>query len=472
MSEFSTILRLVNDKAYYTEMSSKYNETDLLKLCNIIDGEYFPFIRDFVKDIEKAILNSPITFLVGPRRCGKTVGLHQLCTTHTNTVYKNVKGLSSVEAAIFVKEVCSDIVKGTSINYLIDEFTYFRQMEPVLTDIATALASNPKTSTKLVITGSQQQTLEYFKKLVFSSTAARVEVDFLSYSEWLHYSSENPSKDSYVDYLMDLEEFYDAPDALEYIKGSLLETVVSNVNTLCKVPDNDIKNLSEHYVLDVLFALLVHLHNPIKWETLTKKSSLKDKLVYEYATTPEEDRLLDILQNRYTRFKGSSVDDFKACLKFLYACKLITLTVKSDAFTYVKPLTIIDNCTSKEEILSKVNPCVRHPFFFMSLVHYAYGEKLLPTQSILGSIVECHARAYLPSDYCFEYKDDSAEVDYVYTDPCVAVEFTVSKKHANHSNVLPANYKFTMLSDKTFPQSIVSIEQDAISFLNSIYGKE
>lgn len=468
MSEFSTILRLVNDKAYYKEMSSRYNEPDLLKLCDIIDGESFPFVRDFVKDVEQAMFDSPITFLVGPRRCGKTVGLQQLRTNHTNTVYKNVKGLSAIEASRFAKEVCSDIVNGINTIYLIDEFTYFRQIEPVLTDIATALASNPKTSTKLVITGSQQQTLEYFKKTMFSSTAARVEVDFLTYSEWLRYSSKNPSKDSYVEYLMDLEEFYHATNALEYIKGSLLETVVSNANTLCEVPDNNVENLSEHYVLDVLFALLVHLHNPIKWETLTKSNSLKDKLVYEYTSTPEEDKLLDILQNRYTRFKGSSVDAFKRCLKFLYACKLITITVKSDAFTYVKPMTIIDNCTSKEEILSKVNPCVRHPFFFMSLVHYAYGKRLLPTQNILGSIVECHARAYLPSDYCFEYKDDSAEVDYVYTDPCVAVEFTVSKKHVNHSNVLPTNYKFTMLSDKTFPQSIVSIEQDAISFLRNI----
>ena len=37
MSGFSTMLRLVNDKVYYTEMSSKYNETDMSKLCNIIN---------------------------------------------------------------------------------------------------------------------------------------------------------------------------------------------------------------------------------------------------------------------------------------------------------------------------------------------------------------------------------------------------------------------------------------------------
>lgn len=54
----------------------------------------YPFKRNFYYDIEKAIEKSNVVFLLGPRKCGKTVALLQLEKSRSNVKYYNFKTLT------------------------------------------------------------------------------------------------------------------------------------------------------------------------------------------------------------------------------------------------------------------------------------------------------------------------------------------------------------------------------------------
>ena len=51
----------------------------------------YPFKRNFYYDIEKAIEKTNVVFLLGPRKCGKTVALLQLEKSRSNVKYYNFK---------------------------------------------------------------------------------------------------------------------------------------------------------------------------------------------------------------------------------------------------------------------------------------------------------------------------------------------------------------------------------------------
>lgn len=51
----------------------------------------YNFKRDFFYEAENAIENSSITFITGPKKCGKTVCLRQLADAYENALYINMK---------------------------------------------------------------------------------------------------------------------------------------------------------------------------------------------------------------------------------------------------------------------------------------------------------------------------------------------------------------------------------------------
>ena len=51
----------------------------------------YNFKRDFFYEAENAIENSNITFITGPKKCGKTVCLRQLADAYENALYINMK---------------------------------------------------------------------------------------------------------------------------------------------------------------------------------------------------------------------------------------------------------------------------------------------------------------------------------------------------------------------------------------------
>ncbi|MFR4023390.1 MAG: AAA family ATPase [[Eubacterium] siraeum] len=51
----------------------------------------YNFKRDFFYEAENAIENSCITFITGPKKCGKTVCLRQLADAYENALYINMK---------------------------------------------------------------------------------------------------------------------------------------------------------------------------------------------------------------------------------------------------------------------------------------------------------------------------------------------------------------------------------------------
>lgn len=61
-------------------------------------GAGYPFKRNFYYDIEDAIDKSNVIFLLGPRKCGKTVALLQMEKNRSNAKYYNFKSLSQNES--------------------------------------------------------------------------------------------------------------------------------------------------------------------------------------------------------------------------------------------------------------------------------------------------------------------------------------------------------------------------------------
>lgn len=86
----------------------------------------YEFKRSFYYEAEEAIKNSHITFLLGPRMCGKTVCMHQLKAAVTNAVYVDMKADfdSDEQRREFVNQALEDIADDKDIVYLIDEATY------------------------------------------------------------------------------------------------------------------------------------------------------------------------------------------------------------------------------------------------------------------------------------------------------------------------------------------------------------
>ena len=59
---------------WYYNKSKVVKEKGHMSLYQRSDDTGYPFKRNFYYDIEKAIDKSSIVFLLGPRKCGKTVG--------------------------------------------------------------------------------------------------------------------------------------------------------------------------------------------------------------------------------------------------------------------------------------------------------------------------------------------------------------------------------------------------------------
>lgn len=77
-------------------LKSKLTDVSVLIHIFITGGDFvsytqYNFKRDFFYEAENAIENSSITFITGPKKCGKTVCLRQLADAYENALYINMK---------------------------------------------------------------------------------------------------------------------------------------------------------------------------------------------------------------------------------------------------------------------------------------------------------------------------------------------------------------------------------------------
>lgn len=112
----------------------------------------YAFQRYFVKDLEDFLQsNYNVLFLMGPRKCGKTVALKQLAKEF-RAEYHDFKIESRKGIVIKIEQ---SILQNEEKIYLLDEITYKEFADRDLARWASDFDDVVNTKTKIIVTGSQ-----------------------------------------------------------------------------------------------------------------------------------------------------------------------------------------------------------------------------------------------------------------------------------------------------------------------------
>ena len=455
-------------------------------------SKQYPFRRSFYYAVEKALQDSCVSFILGARKCGKTICMKQIASQFSDTVYVDMKKdfESAMDKILFVKKIVSDIENDKAIIYLIDEATYLDFPDRTIEEIADAFSEVKNHHTRVVFAGSQSKALDSWGHRAFAGNASFVQADFLSYPEWLAYQGvAEVSAQTYSDFIKGTREFYPEFTSIkEYLKGCLEETVISNHKAAEMIFGNDCSEITVDMLLDVLYSSLVTLHNHVNYPSFVRREYFQETFRHyfpeSYSQIGNENFLKEIgiiMRKRYTNFKNMNPCQLKQCLQFLTNCGLITITYVTDDFS-VNPyicqniLSDFKDTVSKTEIMERINICIKYPMFYVDMIKSLLKEQMpsiLP-KPLLGSIVECHVRGLLPETGCFEYHDaQEKEIDYVSNSQFTAIEISVSNKKTSATNLLPEGYRKVLLTkDKSgFQGDIECVPYYQFIYENSV-GRE
>ena len=422
----------------------------------------FNFYRDFYYGVKQSLLTNSVTFLLGPRKSGKTVCLKQLDDKLENTEYVDFKTLDNDKKNLVFNNISETIKNNDDKIYLLDEITYAGNPELEICSIASQLAdiNNPKI--KIVFAGSQSVALESWANRAFAGNAGKIVADFLSYSEFLEYKGINVvSADTYKQFLYEAADFYHFNSLKEYLKACLEETIVSNANATSYIFDNDCYLIKDNvdFLINVCYQTLFTLHNQTSVQTFFKDNKLKDTIisVFRNVCANLDDKTVATKIEKsfigsYSSIKSRDAETLKQAILFLQKCGLITVTPVARDLENVPNIdrylrTDIDNNNFKEKLFSQFNLTINYPMFYVQILKDVLGEDMpreLPNM-LLGSIVECHARGMLPKNG-FEYHDvNDKEIDYVNLSTGYAAEFTIQKGHKTNFELLPDYIECVML---------------------------
>lgn len=424
----------------------------------------YPFRRNFYYDIEKSVDKSNIVFLLGPRKCGKTVALLQMEKCRNHAKYYNFKTLSPDESMDLFDAIHSAMEEDKDVVFLLDEITYAYQPEKEINEMSIQLSEKPCHHTKIVFTGSQSVALEAWANRAFCGNASIIRADFLNYSEWLSYQGIRESTEAtYSQFLYEIDEFYGFVSLEDYLRGCLEETIISNQKTDNVIIGNDVYLVDIDSLLDICYATLFTLHNHVNSHKFAKSDKLNETIRFYFRDVCKQigadeigARIAASFIGKYNDFKSKDLDTLKQSFQFLHRIGLITITPVSDSIECIpnirRDLAISDSRINyKDELFKSYNVCIKYPMFYMAILKDILKEDLpqkLPA-ALLGSIVECHVRGLLPEKGAFEFQDmDGHEVDYVNLLDCMALEITTSNKRSNEMNFkyLPADYQKIILT--------------------------
>lgn len=424
----------------------------------------YTFKRNFYYEIEAAIDKASIVFLLGPRKCGKTVALLQLEKNRTNVAYYNFKTLTQNKSLEIFDIIKSSMEKDEERIFLLDEITYAYQPEKEINDISIQLSEKQCYNTKIVFTGSQSMALEAWANRAFCGNASIIRTDFLTYSEWLSYKGiKETSEIVYHQFLYEIDEFYGFLSLENYLRGCLEETIIANQKTDNVIIGNDVYLIDVDALLDICYATLFTLHNYVNGHGCVKSDKLNETIQFYFRDVCKQigsdeigERIAKSFIGKYNDFKARDLDTLKQSFQFLHRIGLLTITPVSDDIENI-PNVYRDLSFSasrinyKEELFKSYNICIKYPMFYMAILKDILKEKL-PQQlppALLGSIVECHVRGLLSDKGAFEFRDALGhEVDYVNVMNCVALEITISNKRSNEISFkyLPEDYQKIILT--------------------------
>lgn len=410
----------------------------------------YPFKRNFYYDMEQAIDRSAVVFLLGPRKCGKTVALLQMENSSGLVSYYNFKTMDPEESMELFDTIRDSMDKDLEKVFLLDEITYAYQPEKEINEISIQLSDKPCNKTKVVFTGSQSVALEAWAYRAFCGNAALVRADFLNYSEWLAYKGFADSTEAtYNQFLYEIEDFYGFLSLEDYLSGCLEETIISNRKTDNVIMGNDTYLVDLDSLLDICYATLFTLHNHVNSHGFTKNDKLGDTVRFYFRNVCKQlgadeigERIATSFIGKYNDFRSKDLDTLKQSFMFLYRIGLITITPVSDTEENIpniyKDLASSDSKINyKDELFRSYNVCIRYPMFYMAILKDVLRDEMpdqLPA-ALLGSIVECHVRGLLPGKGAYEFKDsDGHEIDYVNVMDGIALEITISNKRSDEIN--------------------------------------
>lgn len=447
-----------------------------LSRMNLFEEEHYTsnsFKCDIFYKLQKALLEKNIVFLLGPRKCGKTVCLMQHDAELSNSTLIDFKTISDDESVEKINLIIEDVINGVDKVYLLDEVTYMSHPEEEIARIAQAytkaISTNVNIKTKIVFTGSQSVALHSWGKRAFCSNASYVIADFLNYVEWLSYKKiADVSEDTFKQFIAGTKAFYQFTSLRDYLEGCLEETVTSNIKSKNLVVGNECSALDADILLTVLYATLFSLHDHTNSMTFFKNNSLEDRLRYlinsnQIIVSFDKDRVKERIAksfiSKYNVLQSMDVYVLKQALIFLYKCGLITLTpvfsdFNSSMDVYKALLNDDVRLAEREKLFKNINICIKHPMFFVEILHDVLQDDFTYNISgtILGAIVECYVRGILPANNCFEYhSEEEHEIDYVNIEQMRAIEITISNKKTNAVwfDDLPTGFEKILLTKDT-----------------------
>lgn len=422
------------------------------------------FYRDFVVDLEN-FLKGPynVLFLLGPRKCGKTVALHQI---HKRFPTSKLYDFKAGSTSTVIAEIKDAILSQKRDIFLLDEITYLDGADRELAELSNAFDFCLQSNVKIIITGSQSVALRTWGHRAFSATAQYLQVPFLKYSEWLRYKNLKSSENAFMDFVMHSWDFYKLDSLKEYLQSCLDETIISNSKSLNVIFDNDCDSLTPELLIAVMYTVMYTLHNHFSYPNFRKSTRLEDDLHYWFTEVDMDEKAYANFTSHYSLLKSISFDVFRRAVLFLLKSDLITITYFSrgidDQIDILGELTTRNpSIKNLDEFFVYFNICIKYPMFYLAVLK----ELIRPQRTdvdfkingaILGSIVECYVRGLLGKQ-SYEYHDlNDSEIDYVDYSTYTAVEFTISNKRMSktHFDKLSGDWLCVLLSkDRTDKKS-------------------
>lgn len=358
----------------------------------------YNFKRDFFYEAENAIENSSITFITGPKKCGKTVCLRQLADADENALYINMKYDFDTDKKRndVVSGVVNSIASGQKIVYLIDDAEYMTLPDKDIAKIAGAYSKYDNQCTKVVFVGGHSESLEFWGHIACGGNASFIRIGFLSFSEWLSFKGiTDVSERSYADFLHGCKEFCQGFDNTEkYLQDYLDETAELAEKPIEYITGAEAESVDVNTILSVLC------------------SSIKEQI-----------NKADISENHTGNLEKSVSEsnyDCKNAIRFLSDNKLATLTYITDKPTadpYItqKFLKPSNELYRNPEVFSRLRLTVDYPMFCIDLIKntikVANSDKI--SDDILRIIVTAHIRSLLSCSGVFEYENSPVSTVFI-----------------------------------------------------------
>ena len=429
----------------------------------------YTFKRRTYTELISSLDVSNIVFLLGPRKCGKTVCLQQIANDIPNTVYIDFK-VSKKETYTLLSEIENDLSNQNDRIYLLDEITYATCPEQFICSIAD-LFTKYKQSVSIVFTGSQSLALKKWGYTAFSGRAKYIHMSFLQYSEWLDYVGlKNNTADNYNRYLREAQDFTGIVDIHDYLQSCIDETINSNSKTSNYLYGNDIDNVTVESAKVLCYLTLYTLNNHVNVQTFVNRNSLSDAVKFYFQQAPIDVRLKSYFISSLEAYHRMDSRELIQTFLFLKACDLITITPVSTSIDKYLDIELElkhlmfdqeSKLRLKEDIFKSFNFCIKHPVFYTAVLRDILGTQHFDLkQGLLGSLVECHVRGLVTDNNTVElHTINDEEIDIVNTFKHNAIEITVSDNHKNVFNLLPEDYKCTMLTNSiaSFDHGITKI---------------